>query len=84
MPVGPVLDFSYSAPPSTLNAAASDAKDKADQMQRISSTIPLVALITGAVLLIVLLAAAAINRRRVTPTAPPSVPAPPRELAPAG
>lgn len=83
VPVGAVLDFSYTAPPLTLQAAANDAKDKASQMQMISSTIPLVALITGSVLLLVVIGVAVVSRRRGD-TELPSIPAPPRELTPVG
>jgi hypothetical protein len=91
VPVGPVLDFSYTSPPLTLQAAASDAKDKASQMKLISSTIPLGALVSGGVLILVVVGTATISRRRRTttppttpPTGPPSVPTPPRELTPVG
>jgi len=88
LPVGPVLDFTYTSPPLTLTAAASDAKDKAAQMQLISTTIPLVALITGGVILLVLIGTAVYSRRRTTAprTTPPTTMAPPREreLTPVG
>ena len=48
VPVGPVLDFTYSAPPLTVKAAAADAKSSADKMELVSTTLPLAALITGA------------------------------------
>lgn len=83
VPVGPILDFSYSSPASTLKAAATDAKDKASQMQLISTTIPVIALTTGAVLLLVVIGLAIVSRRRRA-TAVPSVPAPRRELTPVG
>jgi hypothetical protein len=81
VPVGPVLDLTYAAPAGTLTAAASDAKDKASQMQLISTTIPLVALITGGVLVLVLVGAAFFTHRRRR-TTPPQVAAPPREVTP--
>jgi hypothetical protein len=83
-PVGPVLDFSYTSPPLTLKAAAEDATDSANQMKLIETTIPLVALIGGIVLVTVLLVVAAVRRRRRPPMAPPVAPAPPRELTPVG
>jgi len=83
VPVGSVLDFTYSAPPLTVKAAADDARSSADKMQLISTTIPLAALIAGGVLVLALLAAPALTNRRRTPT-PPTIPAPPRELTPAG
>lgn len=82
VPVGSVLDFSYSAPPLTLKAAADDAKDKASQMTLISSTIPLVALIVG-VAIVGLLVGVAVTRRR-RPTPPSTMPMQPRELTPVG
>ena len=88
LPVGPVLDFTYTSPALTLTAAASDAKDKAAQMRLISTTIPLVALITGGVILLVLIGTAVYSRRRTTapPMTPPTTMAPPREreLTPVG
>jgi hypothetical protein len=84
VPVGPVLDFSYTSPPLTLKAAADDATDSANQMKLIETTIPLVALIAGLVLVGVLVTVAAIRRRRQPPAAPPVVAAPPRELTPVG
>jgi len=83
LPVGPVLDFTYTSPHATLTAAASDAKDKAAQMEMISTTIPLVALITGGVIVLVLIGTAVYSRRRTT-TPPPTTPAPPRELTTVG
>ena len=83
VPVGAVLDFSYAAPALTLKAAADDAKDKASQMTLISSTIPLVALVVG-VVIVGLLVGVAIFRRRTIPPAPPAVPVQPRELTPVG
>jgi len=64
-----------------VKAAADDARSSADKMQLISTTIPLAALIAGSVLVLALVAGAAFTPRRRT-TAPPSVPAPPRELTP--
>ena len=83
VPVGPVLDFTYSAPPLTVKAAADDARSSTDKMQLISTTIPVASLITGAVLVLALVVGAAFTPRRRT-TSPPSVPAPPRELTPVG
>ena len=83
LPVGAVLDFSYAAPTMTLKAAAEDAKDKAGQMTLISSTIPLVSLIVG-IVIVGLLVGVAVFRRRSTPPAPPVVPVQPRELTPVG
>jgi hypothetical protein len=83
VPVGPVLDMSYTAPPMTLQAAANDAKDKADQMQLVSTTIPLVALISGAVLLLSVIGVAVVGRRRQV-TIEPTVRTPMRELTPVG
>ena len=80
--VGPVLDFSYTAPELTLKAAADDAKDKASQMRLISTTIPLVSLIAGIVLVAALVGETLIRRpRRSTP---PSTQPQPRELTPVG
>ena len=82
LPVGAVLDFSYSAPTLTLKAAADDAKDKASQMTLISSTIPLVSLILG-IVIVVALAGVAMVRRPRGPAAPTTAPQP-RELTPVG
>ena len=82
VPVGSVLDFTYTSPALTLKAAADDAKDKASQMRLISSTIPLVSLIVGLVL-VVALAGEAMVRRPRRPSAPSTTPSP-RELTPAG
>jgi hypothetical protein len=82
MPVGAVLDFTYSAPASTVHAAGQDAKNGADKMQLISTTLPLVALITGGVIVLAQIATAVYTRRRTT--APPTTPAQPRELTTAG
>jgi hypothetical protein len=83
VPVGPVLDISFTAPQLTLQAAAEDAKDKAAQMRLISTTVPLVALIAGVVLVGLMVTLAVIRRRRVPPVAP-TMPAPVRELTPVG
>jgi len=83
VPVGPVLDFTYSAPPLTVKAAAGDAKSSADKMELISTTLPLAALITGSVLLVTVAVVAVVRRRRPpTPTA--AVAPQPRELTPVG
>jgi hypothetical protein len=81
VPVGPVLDFTYTSPPLTLKAAAGDAKDTASKMKLISSTVPLVSLIAGSAIIVILLGVAAIRRRPETPT---MMPTPPRELTPVG
>jgi len=83
LPVGPVLDFTYAAPKLTLQAAADDAKDKASQMRLIGSTIPLVSLIAGIVLVTVLIGVAAVRRPR-RPSPPSTTPQPTRELTPVG
>ena len=82
VPVGAVLDFSYSAPALTIKAAAEDAKDKASQMRLISSTLPLVSLIAGIVLVVALVGETLIRRPRRT--IPPSSRPQRRELTPVG
>lgn len=82
VPLSSVLDITYTSPPLTLKAAASDAKDKAAQMEMIATTIPLAALATGGALVLVLIGTAIVTRRRTS--TPPTVPAPPRELTPVG
>src|SRR3954451_15689417 len=83
LPVGSVLDFTYSAPPLTVKAAAGDARSSADKMQLISTTIPLAALVTGSVLLVTCIAIAVVRRRRTPTTVAPVAPQP-RELTSVG
>ena len=83
VPVGSVLDFSYSAPPLTIKAAADDAKSSANKMELISTTLPLAALVTGSVLLLTM-AVIAVMRRRRPPTSDVAVAPEPRELTPVG
>lgn len=78
-PVGPVLDFTFSAPALTVQAAAEDAKAGTDKMELVSTTLPLAALITGSVLLLTV-AVIAVARRRRPPVATTPVPAEPKEL----
>lgn len=83
VPLSPLLDLTYTSPSQTLQAAAGDAKDKAAQMTMIETTLPLTALIAGAVILLVLAPLPLIRRRRPPAPSVTSV-APPRELTPAG
>lgn len=81
-PVGPVLDFTYSAPLLTIKGAAADATDSANKMQLVSTTLPLAALIAGGLVLAVVTVAGV--RRRRHPAAPPAVAPEPRQLTPVG
>lgn len=81
VPVGSVMDMTYSDTPATLRAAANDARDAVDAITLITDTVPLVTLITG----FVLLAVGAGMQLRRRPPAPPSTPiVEPRELTPVG
>jgi len=84
LPVGPILDFGYTSTPLTLKGAAGDATDAANQMRLIETTIPLVALVSGAVLVTALLVGTAVRRRRQPPATPSVVQVEPRELTPVG
>jgi hypothetical protein len=70
IPATPIMDMTYQAPPTTLAAAATDAKDGAAQLRLIRTTVPLVALIAGVVLSMLGVGLLATLRRQ--PHVPPS------------
>jgi hypothetical protein len=89
VPVAPVMDLTYTGTPLTLAAAATDARDNADGIQMIETTVPLGLLVGGFVLILVGGSVLAIRRRRpptFPPTQPtqPTQPVPPRELTRTG
>jgi len=71
IPATTVMDMTYQALPSTLKAAAQDARDGAAKIHLIRTTVPWVALISGIVLTVLGAAMLAIRRRR-----PPLAPSP--------
>lgn len=70
IPAAPIMDMTYQATPSTLSAAATDARDGAALLRLIRTTIPLVALFAGVVLSVIGMGLLATTRRR--PVVPPS------------
>jgi hypothetical protein len=71
IPASPIMDMTYQATPSTLAAAATDAKDGAAALRLIRTTVPLVALIAGVLLSVIGTGMVASTRRR--PVVPSSV-----------
>src|SRR3954447_13666938 len=69
VPVSPIMDMSYAFMPASLSAAASDATSAADQLKRIQTTVPLIALISGIALLVIGSVLLVSRRRRTTPPA---------------
>jgi hypothetical protein len=53
VPATPIMDMSYQATPTSLAAAVQDARDGADQIHLIRTTVPTVALISGIVLCVI-------------------------------
>lgn len=70
IPATPIMDMTYQALPSTLAAAATDARDGANQLHLIRTTVPLAALIVGVVFSLIGTGVLATTRRR--PIVPPS------------
>ena len=72
LPAATVMDMTYQATPSTLAAAAQDARDGAAKIHLIRTTVPWIALISGIVLTVVGIVLLAVRRRRppVAPVAP--------------
>ena len=63
VPINPVMNMTYSAPPGTLHAAVSDAKSGAHQLKLLRTTLPWSLLAVGVVLLVVGLVLAAPRKR---------------------
>lgn len=64
IPAAPIMDMTYQATPSTLAAAATDARDGAAQLRLIRTTVPLVALIVGVLFSVIGTGVLATTRRR--------------------
>jgi hypothetical protein len=72
MPVTTVLDMSFVGTPATVQAAAKDASDKGNSITLVYTTLPLTALITGAVLFLAGGALLTLRRRTMPPAQPPT------------
>ncbi|PZS26968.1 MAG: hypothetical protein DLM59_17245 [Pseudonocardiales bacterium] len=64
VPVTPVMDITFRSSPSTLKAAATDARDKGKAIHRIYRTVPLGLLVVGAVLFLLGLVGVLLGRRQ--------------------
>jgi hypothetical protein len=64
IPASPIMDMTYQATPSTLSAAATDARDGASALRLIRTTVPLVALFAGVLFSVVGTGIVASTRRR--------------------
>jgi hypothetical protein len=72
VPVTPVLDMTYTPSPGQLAVAVKEARHDADQVNLVYRTVPLVALLSGLVLMLGAAAGLIVWRRKATPSTPPS------------